>query len=238
MEKINLLIVEDKPLIAEAIASKLKKHDINVVGIYPTGEEALDSLEQTMPDIVLMDIQLAGKLDGVTTAKMINDSYELPIIYLSDHVDDATVQRAAKTFPANYLAKPFNESDLVRAINIAFTNFAASGKARKSILDNHIFVRVDNAHIKLGYDEIIYLEADGAYCNVVTQSKTYVQSISMNHVLERIRHKDFVRVHRSYVINANKITKIDGNTITLGDHEVVMSKSMREELTGKLNYLK
>lgn len=238
MEKINVLIVEDKQLIAHDIASKLRKHNMEVIGIFDTGEEALQSLEQKVPDLLLMDIQLAGALDGIATAKLITDKYPIPVVYLSDHVDNVTVQRATKTLPAAYLSKPFNEGDVVRAINIAFTNFKEMGKVPHNLLSNHIFIKTDTGHIKLAYDHIIYLEADRAYCKVITEDKTYIHTNSLNHVMEQINHKDFIRVHRSYVINVTKITEIEGNIIKLGKHQVEMSKSMREELIGKLKFLK
>lgn len=238
MEKINVLIVEDSLIVAEGIAVKLKKHQMEIIGICESGEEAIAFIEKRLPDLIIMDIQLAGALDGISTSKLIKDKYEIPVIYLSDYVDDLTVQRASKTSPANYLAKPFNENDLVRAINIAFANSGKSNKVLHGILGHHIFIKDEDVHFKLAFGDIIYLKANGAYCNIVTEGKTFVQSISMNHVLEQINDQNFIRVHRSYVVNANKITKIQGNTVFLGKHEVVMSKSLRDELVGKLKYLK
>ena len=238
MEKISVMIVEDLSLVAEDIASKLKKHDLDVTGIYSNAEEAIQSLEERIPDLILMDIQLAGALDGISAAQIINEKYSIPIIYLSEYVDKPTLERAKKTLPANYLAKPFHENDLVRAIEIAFTNWQVRGNVSHNILRNHIFIKADQSHVKLSYSDIIYLEADRAYCNVVTETKTYIQSNNMSHIFDQINHKDFIRVHRSHVINVNKITEIEGNIIKLGRHSVEMSRAMRDELIGKLKFLK
>jgi DNA-binding LytR/AlgR family response regulator len=237
MDNIKILIVEDRLIIAEGIAAKLRKHNMEVIGIFPSGEEALDSLKNQVPDLVLMDIQLEGALDGISTAKLIHEEYDIPVIYLSDFTDEATVKRASKTFPANYLSKPFNEVDLVRAINIAFTNAMAGHTRPGNILRDHIFIKEENAWIKVAYDDIIYLEANGSYCDVITNETKFIQSISLNHVFDQLSRKNFIRIHRSYAINANKITKIEGNTVFLGKHEVVMSRSNRDDLVGKLKYL-
>lgn len=238
MEKISVLIVEDVSLVAEDIASKLTKHHMEVAGIYDNGEDAIRSLEEKIPDLILMDIQLAGAYDGISTAQIINQSNAMPIIYLTDHTHDKKAfDRAKKTLPAGYLSKPFNEIDLINAIEIAINNWQAKGDS-SSVLRNHIFIKDDQSHVKLSYNDIIYLKADRAYCNIVTENKTYVQSSNMSHILDQIRHRDFVRIHRSHVVNVNKITEIEGNIIKLGKHQVEMSNGMRDELIGKLKFLK
>src|SRR5688500_7278234 len=121
MVKIKVLIVEDKLLVAEGISTILTKNDMEVVQICDTGEEALLLAESNTPDLILMDIELAGALDGISTAQMIQQKRAIPVIYLTEFTDDRTVARAFKTLPKNYLAKPFREDDLIRAINLAFT---------------------------------------------------------------------------------------------------------------------
>lgn len=236
MDSISVMIVEDVPLIAEDIATKLRSNKMIVTGIYESGESALEALRTDVPDLVLMDIQLAGALDGISTAKIISDQYSVPLIYLSDFTDQQTVKRATKTIPFAYLAKPFNEWDLIRAIQVALVNFNATRKTRD--IKDHIFVKGDGQSlIKLPYSEIVYIEASRAYCNVVTEGKKYLQAVSMNHVVDQISHSDFVKVHRSYVVNIKKVTGIEGNIVRLGEHSVEMSKSMRDELISRLNIL-
>lgn len=238
MEKIKVIIVEDKSLIAESLKSTLVKHEMEVTGVFDKGEDVLEMMETDLPDLILMDIQLAGAMDGISTAKVISEKYSLPIIYLTDFEDEETVQRAIKTRPANYLGKPFNEQQLIRAINIAFASFNDTGKAKKSILQNHIFIRVENVHKKIAIEDIVYLEADGAYCNLYTDDQKYLQCISMNHVLEQLNHPHFIRIHRSTVINANKVTELEGNQVRLGKHTVDMSRSLRDKLLAHLRFLK
>lgn len=238
MEKIKVLIVEDSGLIAEDIASRLKKHNMDVVGIYAQGEDAIASLDEVVPDLIIMDIQLAGALDGISAAQVINENFSIPIIYLSDHVNKDLTERAKKTFPASYLQKPFNEGELVRVLEIAFTNWQERKERNANILRNHIFIKDGQLYVKLAYSDIIFLQADRSYCHIVTETRKYLQSNNMSHVHSQIHHRDFVQVHRSYVINVNKITAIEGNMIRLGEHQVEMSKGMRDDLMGKLRFLK
>jgi DNA-binding LytR/AlgR family response regulator len=241
MENIRVLVVEDSALIAEDIAMKLGRHHFDVMKICDRGEDALEFLKKNKPDLVLLDIKLAGALDGISTGFMISRDYSLPIIYLSDLSDRETLNRAKQTRPANYLTKPFNEADLVRAIELAFSNYNAqpftSSPSAPGQRD-HIFVKSDNAFVRIPLHDILYLHADRSYCNIVTEDRTYVQSSSMNHVFEQISHEDFIRIHRSYVVNVSKITALDGNMVKIGKHSLEMSKGMRDELMSRLRFLK
>lgn len=238
MTAINVLIVEDKVLIAEDIATKLRKHGLEVTGIYDTGEEALEAVKTTRPDLVLMDIELAGAMDGISAAHVLTQEYDIPVIYLSDFADQRTLDRAKKTQPAAYITKPFVEADLVRAIDIAFTN-ANTHAAKRPVKKDHVFLREDNqVFTRLRLDDILYLKADRAYCSIVTEAREHKFSTSMNHIWDQLGHDDFVRAHRSYVVNLNRITSLDGNVIHLGKKQVQMSDGFREEVLGRLKIIR
>src|SRR5688572_4469572 len=113
MENIRVLVVEDKLMIAEHIASMLKKNSMDVIGMCASGEEAIEMSREKNPDLILMDIELSGAIDGISAAQIIHQDQAIPIIYLSDYTDNKTIDRAKKTIPANFLAKPFHEPDLI-----------------------------------------------------------------------------------------------------------------------------
>ena len=237
MEKISVLIVEDKLLVAENIAAQLKKHSLEVVGLCSTGEEAIQLAQTKLPDLILMDIELAGAIDGISAAQMILQQRFIPIIYLTDYTDSKTFERAKKTLPANYLGKPFNENDLIRAIDIAFNNAKHLPISRNN--DTHVFLRRENqVYVKIGIQDILYLEADRAYCDVATSNQTYKFSNSMNHIYEQLNHQDFVKVHRSYIVNLKRITPLDGNVIKLGDREIHMGREFRDNVLSLLKIIK
>lgn len=238
MSKIKVLVVEDSALIAEDIAGKLAKHHFEVMEIVDKGEDALEFLKKNLPDLVLLDIRLAGALDGISTGYMIQSNYSIPIIYLSDLADAATVNRAKQTRPANYLTKPFNEADLVRAIDLAFSNFMSQPAGGTGNKADHIFVKIDNSFIKVPLNDILFLHADRSYCNIVTEDRAFMQSVSMSRVYDQIDKTDFVRIHRSHIVNINKVTAIEGNMVRVGRHSLEMSKGMREELISRLTFLK
>lgn len=239
MENIKVLIVEDKILIAEGIAATLRSHQLDVAGICATGEEAILHVKHNKPDLVLMDIELGGGIDGIATAKLLQEQHPVPVIYLSDFGDKKTVERAKQTLPANYLTKPFIEADLVRAIEIAFTNAnAKNSMSNHSTASRNVFLKDKNVFIKLTCDDILFLEADRAYCKVVTDEKEYVISNSMNHIHEQLNKNDFLRVHRSNIVNLNRVRSIDGNVIGLGTRSVTMSKEYRDDFLSRIKFLR
>ena len=229
MEKVSILIVEDQHLIAEGIASLLRKHGIEVT-MCESGEDALRIFPSVSPDLVLMDIQLKGDLDGIVTATRLLEKYSLPIIYLTDHTDPDTVARAKSTMPAVYLSKPFNEEDLLRHIDLAIANHRAHEKEKKNTLPiSGMLIRTSSQqYVKLTPEDILYLEASRSYCHVITRKEKLTLSNSLNHVHEQLDQNRFMRVSRSYVVNLHLVEGLNGNMIQIGDKQVQMSKEYRD----------
>ena len=115
----KILIVEDERIVALEIRSRVQKLGYTVTGIESSGEKALESIRTNPPDLILMDIRLQGKMDGIQTAERILDQYEIPVIYLTAHSDYDTLDRAKKTMPYGYVLKPLNEQILMSNIEMA-----------------------------------------------------------------------------------------------------------------------
>src|ERR1700693_3364822 len=97
--KTKVLIVEDEAIVACDIESRLRKAGYTVPATASSGEQALERIEETSPDLVLMDIHLPGSMDGIATAVEIRHRFKLPVIYLTAHADRATLERAKLTGP-------------------------------------------------------------------------------------------------------------------------------------------
>jgi PAS domain S-box-containing protein len=115
----RVLVVEDQRLIAADIENTLKKLGYVVVDNVSSGESAISKSDQLRPELVLMDVRLAGELDGIQTAEIIRDRFHVPVVYLTAYADEETILRAKKTTPFGYLVKPFNERELRATIEIA-----------------------------------------------------------------------------------------------------------------------
>ncbi|MBF0559178.1 MAG: response regulator [Nitrospirae bacterium] len=119
MRNRKIVIVEDEGLLALQIENELLQNGHSVAAIYASGEEALKRIEAEKPDLVLMDIKLQGKLDGIDTAEQIQKKYDVPIIYMTAHSEEGTIERAKVTGPYGYLLKPVIAKELHIAVEIA-----------------------------------------------------------------------------------------------------------------------
>jgi len=239
MEKVKVLIVEDELLVAQDLKLTLENHDFEVLDILDSGEEVLHQIDELKPDLILMDIQLAGDMDGIETADKLLEKTATPIIYLSDHVDNQTIDRAKATYPASYLSKPFKAKDVLTALELAFFHVSSKPKSGTKLSDR-VFIRTDSKKSEMiFYKDILYLQADRAYCDIVTDDKVYPLSSNMRKVFDQFDNPNFLKVHRSYIINIGRITGIEGNMIKMGDkHTVQMSPANREMVLTKLNLIK
>lgn len=115
----GILIVEDDPIISQLIGWRLEKMGFFVSGKTPTGEEALDKIKDGRPDLILIDINLPGTMDGIELARTIKEQFQIPFIFLTAYTDSETISRAIDTEPAGYLIKPFKDEELKVMIELA-----------------------------------------------------------------------------------------------------------------------
>ncbi|MDK2947151.1 Response regulator receiver domain-containing protein [Methanolobus vulcani] len=115
----KILVVEDENIVALELKKRLKKLGYQVPSVAASGIEAINKAEGFLPDLVIMDIRLKGDMDGIQTAQIIHERFNIPVIYLTAHSDDETLKRAKKTEPYGYILKPFEEDELRTAIEIA-----------------------------------------------------------------------------------------------------------------------
>lgn len=119
MFSLKILIVEDDSVSALLLKRALEKNNHDIIGIADSGEKALDILEESIADIVMMDINLAGELDGIKTTEIVNEKYDIPVVYLSASSDAETLNKVVGTNPSAYVIKPFNIRELNMVIELA-----------------------------------------------------------------------------------------------------------------------
>ncbi len=132
MEKARILVVEDQNIIAMDLKSRLTGLGYVVPAVIAYGEEVAAKAEELKPDLVLMDIVLKGGMDGVQAAEQIRQQFGLPVIYLTAHSDERTLQRARVTEPYGYILKPFEDRELNMAIEIALYKHRMERKLREN----------------------------------------------------------------------------------------------------------
>ena len=131
MRQENILIVEDERIIALDLQRRLIRFGFPNPVITTNGLDALKSIDSNKPDIILMDIMLSSDFDGIETATIINEKYNIPLIFLTAYSDEKTVERAKKAEPYGYILKPFKEKELYTTIDIALYKFESNEKLKK-----------------------------------------------------------------------------------------------------------
>lgn len=235
--KIKILLVEDEVLVAEDIAGDLDKEGFDVTEIVISGDEAIEAIERNPPDIVLMDINIKGKLDGIETAAIVNESFQIPIIYVTANTSHQFVSRALETSPHAFLSKPFNQKDLNIAIELAIhrhNNFILN-EEKKGVDLGAVFLKNGDAHEKVKIDEILIIHASGSYSTVHTTHRKYTLTLNLHNFEKKLKEGVLKRVHRSFIVNITKVERIEGNKLIVGEHEVPVSNAYRQEVASYFN---
>ena len=250
MDKIKILIVEDDIITANDIAQRLETEGYEITAIVDNGYEALELVKTKQPDIALLDIGLGkDKMDGIETAGKINKIRQMPFIFLTAYVDKGTINRAMEAMPASYLVKPVNDRQLIVSINLAMTNYAnsisqkyteKSGKAADHFFHNNcLFVKTD-MFVKVELSTILWIEACSNYSIIVTSHHKYTVLAPLHIFIGKLRENDssFLRIHRSFGINIQKIDSFDLIHVKIDKKEIPIGKSYRDEFYEQIGFVK
>lgn len=250
MSKINVIIVEDESIVAKDIQHSLKKLGYNVLGICSTGEDAIKSVEELGPDIVLMDIMLKGSMNGIEAAAKIRETNNIPVIFLTAYADENTLSKAKVSEPFGYIIKPFKEIDLHTSIEMAIYKHEKENDLKKerdflySIVENKefkdiLFVKSNSKLVKVKTSDIFYVEALKDYVVVNTATTRYTIHSTMKDIEKKLPASDFVRVHRSFIVRIDKIVAIEQPNLILEDDKklIPLGGSYKDALTKRLNLL-
>ena len=243
----KILMVEDDMIIAADISMQLTKLGYEVVGINTRGEDALNTIENNRPDIVLMDIILTGKMNGIEAARIILEKFQVPVVFLTSNSDDATFQQALTAKPYAFISKPFQKSNLERTLKLALQRIAVERESEPviestdhvSTMDDRLFIRHKDQMVKVLLSEILYAEADRNYCKIHTEKQTYLLSVPLRNIESQLPATHFFRVHRSFVVNLKKIDAISEyhEYLTIQSHQVPISRRSKEEVIKRLKMI-
>ncbi len=166
VDKKIILVVEDDSIIGLDIENTLKRMGYDVLEGATSGEEALRAVEQTQPDLIIMDIFLDGDIDGIEATEKIQEKYDIPVIYLTAHTQEATFKRARQTSPYGYLVKPAGRNDIYSAVETALQRHELEKRLRQS--EEKFRELVENI------DEVIYSVDD---TGIITYISPAVESL-------------------------------------------------------------
>jgi len=154
MNRSKILVVEDERVVASDLRIRLENGGYAVCAMVSSGEEGVEKAGELRPDLVLMDITLQGDIDGIVAAEQIRQQYDLPVVFLTAHSDEGTLQRAKITEAFGYILKPFEERELFANIEMALYKHATDRRLREN--ERRLAVTLNS----IG-DAVISVDADG-----------------------------------------------------------------------------
>jgi len=221
MEHLNILIVEDQPDQAKHYKEILENNGFNVVDVITNYRDAMafilndPAYEQTV-DLLILDILFDDQPDGLNIAEAIDvmPNKQKPFIFVTSSTGREIFDRAKLTKPYAYLVKPVNELELVYSIEQAIERFYGQPNALSTEDENavvsheYLFIKKGKSLKKVRITDIVYVEVEEKYCNIVTPKEKFVILISLVKILELLNSDTFCRTHRNFVVNTDKIVEI------------------------------
>lgn len=219
MKKSTIVIVEDDPMVANNLKDKLEQIGCEVIAVFCEGENFCSKLKELHPERILVDLTLKGDLSGIEATNRIREVNEVPVVYLAENHDRHLPENRRGMEPYGYIVKPFHENEAQAIIEMALQKHSLDMEYKKerdfylALLQNkqeekHIFVKSDFKIKRIELDEICYVEALKDYIAIHTVDNTYTTHSSMKEILKTLSEKDFIRIHRSYIVRINKISSI------------------------------
>jgi len=227
--KLNILIIEDELLIAEMLKEILIELGHNIVAIAKNYETAIQNLEKYSEiNFAFIDINLNSEKNGLDIAEKINTSFkEVPFIFLTSYSDTKTVQEAVSKKPQSYLVKPFTKSDLFIVLEVF--------KSKNSSYSQTIEIKDGGLNTKIKHEDILWVKSENIYIEIKTKLKTYILRKSLDRFLENLDNSNFIKIHRSYIINVRQISSINKQCVFINDQKIPISRSHYDKLIQKFS---
>jgi len=237
MDVIKILVVEDELIIAMGICDSLKKVGYKDVKSVNNCEKAFDFLRNEKPDIAILDIDLKDEKDGIDIASYIHNTINIPYIFLTSIQDSRTFDKAKAVNPSAYLIKPFSNDDLYRSIELALANFNNKDKTDSeysdSTKDESFIVKCNNLFTKINYNDILIAKSEHVYIELMTiDGSTHLLRSPMKK-LQEVLPNNFIRVHRSYIINSKYINTVNRQSVDINGNIVPIGRSYLKSLSFK-----
>jgi DNA-binding LytR/AlgR family response regulator len=244
---IKILLVEDEGIIAADMENMLEKMGYEVFETAMDYEEAIERLEEETPDLILLDVNLGGRKDGIDLAEVINEKYQIPFIFTTSYTDGPTIERAKKVNPIGYLIKPFKQEQLYTTIEMAMFSIAKQPKKAQPIgnerdseglvIKDALFLKDKYRYTKLPLGDILWLKAEGNYVEIYLHNRRELIRNSLSHFLEKLNKDNFFRTHKSYAVNLDFLTRVEPTEVFILDTAIPITKNYHNELIERIDVM-
>lgn len=229
MEKTKILIIEDEILIAEDLKDILISFGIhpNNIKLAHDKETGFKLLKDYQPNIALLDIRMENEVDGLEIGKYLSINSTINFIYITAHADVSMIKKIIETQPAGYITKPFKKSDLYANISLIISKQKDSNKKVIKIKEGY-------THNFIPQENIIYIQSDGNYINIITTEKLINCRQSLDSISIQLDNKLFFKIHRSSIINITKVTKYNKKEVYINNEILPISRNFTDDFEKRM----
>lgn len=224
MSAIKILVIDDEVLIAELIKSYLSSFGFSEIFLAHTRNTAIQAINHVQPDLVLLDLHLQQPKDGLDIAKILDEKGDLPYIFITANADMLIIQEAIHTRASSYITKPVKKADLFASIQIAL-------KANSKPDSSFLLIKEHNTNVKINYDEILYIESNSNYINIFTKTQKIMTRQSLDWAEQELPENQFMRIHRSYIVNIRAVQRTHSKSVFIGDIEIPISRANASKMS-------
>ncbi|MDJ0367132.1 LytTR family DNA-binding domain-containing protein [Hymenobacter sp. H14-R3] len=244
----KILIAEDELLLAAETERAVVRLGHLPVGPVQDCSQVRALLATNTIELVLMNVSVAGGCHGIATALHVCSLFATPILFLTTPSASSILQHIRAAQPAVFLVKPYTDSSLRAALELAMSKsqpaFLAQQRAVPTLpkavpagFSQFIFVRKGSEHVKLFLKDILYIESFQNYVRVYTDTDNFVVDSTLKNFGQKLPDY-FLRTHRSYIVNLDNIKSYQESSVVLGRYQIPVSRSCQEELRIRINVLR
>lgn len=243
---IKCLIVEDNALFALEVEMLIHNLGYEILKVVNNSEEALSTIAFTPPDLILMDIDIEGDLNGIEVAEKIKHR-NIPILFMTSMKDKSLYEQAKKTSLVGYLIKPFDEISLQSAIEFAISTLhkndlkqsAFKGWEEDFIHHETLLIKQNHQLRKLDIHDILYVTSEGNYCEIQTALEKHVVNLSLTRFLQMLPANKFIRIHKRHIVQLKHIRNIvlNDNLVEMSGQQLPVGRTYKAELLKQFKIL-
>ena len=243
--KLRLFAVEDEQIHQLNLQILSEQLGYDLIDVVEDPFVALERIKEEKPDLLLLDVRLDAEEDGIQLAQRVNDIEPIPMIFVTSDQNDETFERAKEVRPSAFLKKPIDAPALRNAIELAVRNFKADQErlaaenTSKSTLTDSFYIKIGNKLRKIRLEDIDYVEVQEKFCSLVIAQREIHIKMPLKDLLQKLPEESFAQVHRSFVVNINKMDSINlsDNEIVCGDQTIPVSRSYKERFLERIQML-
>lgn len=247
MQRLQILLVEDNRSAALDVEMLLDEMGLELVAVKENGEDALSFIYQEQPDLIIMDIQLKGEKTGLEVAQEIKH-LRIPLIFTTSFNDKNTFEEVKLLNSFGYLVKPFNKLSLQSALEQAAKvlypeedlDMSSQEMLQREVLAETVLVRHNSVFHQIRFDNILFIQGEGNYCSIHTDSRKYLLKMSLRKILEQLPPSQFAPVHKSFIVRLDKVDTIDvgGGKLMVNKEALPLGRNFKNAVMERFNVLK